>query len=661
MLIKRRAPHAVAGQPVGEFRSVRPLGMRIRVGRWAIPWPAAAGAVLVLVVLAVLAIPATATLLTLQSAGDDLRAGAIRLEGKGLELTAGDTKAADAEFLLAERRFQQAEAGLRNDAGFRLLSVLPPGKRQVDAAIVLSRSAVHVARAGHEGVAIANALIAQKVLGPGSHGNLGETALSFLQALTPRLDPIIAELSAAQAERDRLPSGWLAGPIQAAVSSFDSHFGGVVAGLQDLKVIEPGLRSVLGATGPQLYLILQQDSAEIRPSGGFIGSIGFIGFDHGKMRPYESHPVESLDINAQGKPVLGTAGNPRYVEPPDPFKLLINADSWELRDANWSPDFPTTAKLAQGFFTREQHDHLKASGVISIDPNLVASLLTVTGPIYIPETKKTITADNFFKDTIVDVHYGLGKSILSYAAKAIMDRLSKLGPSGLLHVLAVVQRGCDGRSVQAYFDDPVAEAMVERYHCTGRIVPLTSDGVFVVDSNLGASKDDYWVTRQFNLSLQVRADGSVHHVLHLHYDGSNLVPNRDLTLPYRDWLRVYLPPAAHVVHVDGIGAHGLGPRAVSDLGRTVVQGWMEFGFQHSSDVTITYDLGAAAFADGKHQLDLTWQKQAGRVNDPIQVSLQLPAGWSLSDARVNDARRSGTSIQTDLAVDRRFGFSYRSP
>jgi hypothetical protein len=178
---------------------------------------------------------------------------------------------------------------------------------------------------------------------------------------------------------------------------------------------------------------------------------------------------------------------------------------------------------------------------------------------------------------------------------------------------------------------------------------------------MGASKDDFWVTRQFNLSLQVRPDGSVRHTLRLHYDGSRLVPNGNLTLPYRDWVRVYLPPGAHILQVAGIGGHGLGSQTVTDAGRPVVQGWMEFGYLGSADITLVYDLSAGALPDSRHHLDLVWQKQAGRPGDPIEVSFQLPPGWSLLDTRVDGRRPAGDPIRTDLGVDRQFSFSYQSP
>src|SRR5919201_1358658 len=214
MLLKRREPPTLAEdelKPASSVLILRYFNNLSQRTRRAIIIAAVA-----FMVLAILIVPVVGTLLGLKGAADDLRAGASRLEGKGLALTMSDTQAADAHFVSAEQRFRKAESGLRNDPGFRLLSVLPFINRQVEAAIALTRSGARVARAGHDGVVVADRLIAEKVIGPGLHGNPGDIALSVLQALTPQLDPIISELGAAQRERDQVPSGWLFWPIQSA-------------------------------------------------------------------------------------------------------------------------------------------------------------------------------------------------------------------------------------------------------------------------------------------------------------------------------------------------------------------------------------------------------------------------------------------------------------
>jgi type II secretory pathway component PulM len=109
MLIKRREPRTLAGESPDELRGVPAYSRPRRPPNPIRLVAAGVGAVLLLVVL-VLAIPAIGTLRTLKGAGDDLRAGASRLEGKGLDLTAADTAAADADFKSAEQKFVKAES-----------------------------------------------------------------------------------------------------------------------------------------------------------------------------------------------------------------------------------------------------------------------------------------------------------------------------------------------------------------------------------------------------------------------------------------------------------------------------------------------------------------------------------------------------------------------
>jgi len=191
MLIKRREPRTLAGEPPDELLSARKRRRWPRLRLSAIPRPVLIAAALVVIALVVLAVPAIGTVLTLKAGTDDLKAGARQLEGQGLSLTVKDTGAADADFVRAEQQFAKAESGLRTDPAFRLLSTFPFGKRQVAATIALDRSAVHVGRAGREGVTVANGLIAQKVLGP-EHpkSNPGQEALTLLAAVSPRLDPV---------------------------------------------------------------------------------------------------------------------------------------------------------------------------------------------------------------------------------------------------------------------------------------------------------------------------------------------------------------------------------------------------------------------------------------------------------------------------------------
>src|SRR5438876_506055 len=214
--------------------------------------------------------------------------------------------------------------------------------------------------------------------------------------------------------------------------------------------------------------------------------------------------IEALDGRHLHR-VLGVAGDPKYVAPPAPLtRVLDPGDSWELRDENFSPDFPTTARQAEFFLARETGRRVE--GVIAVDPYLVADLLSITGPVTVPQTGDVLTSQNVFETTLrrVELHRGPTprKSFLSEATTAVLDRLKKMPAGSWMKLANVLQRACSSKDIQAYFDDPAAEALVDRFSCGGQVPVFRQDGLMVVDTNLNSNKDDFWITRSFSLDIQ---------------------------------------------------------------------------------------------------------------------------------------------------------------
>jgi hypothetical protein len=98
--------------------------------------------------------------------------------------------------------------------------------------------------------------------------------------------------------------------------------------------------------------------------------------------------------------------------------------------------------------------------------------------------------------------------------------------------------------------------------------------------------------------------------------------------------------------------------AADDLGRRVLQGWLYVPFDQTVDVTVAYDLTPAAAKDASRHLDLYWQKQAGRLADPISIDLLLPPGWKLQSEHAGSSSLHAAKISSDLSVDRTFSFDY---
>ncbi|MCD4694071.1 DUF4012 domain-containing protein, partial [bacterium] len=129
------------------------------------------------------------------------------------------------------------------------------------------------------------------------------------------------------------------------------------------------------------FLVLFQNSNELRPTGGFLGTYGILKVKNGEIIKFDTHDIYHMDMPVEG--VL-------EIEPPLEIKKYLN-DKWYMRDANWSPDWPTSARKIEWFYHEE--DKLlplknkvndfegEFDGVIGVTPELVTDLLSLVGPV----------------------------------------------------------------------------------------------------------------------------------------------------------------------------------------------------------------------------------------------------------------------------------------
>ncbi|MDQ3250315.1 MAG: DUF4012 domain-containing protein, partial [Chloroflexota bacterium] len=104
----------------------------------------------------------------------------------------------------------------------------------------------------------------------------------------------------------------------------------------------PALPSLLGLHEPKTYLILVQNNHELRATGGFISALGTLTLDKGR--------VAALDFTDSYNLYRDDA---QYPLPPAPMQRYMGIPLLLLRDANWSPDLPTTAKLIRALYAQD--------------------------------------------------------------------------------------------------------------------------------------------------------------------------------------------------------------------------------------------------------------------------------------------------------------------
>ena len=131
------------------------------------------------------------------------------------------------------------------------------------------------------------------------------------------------------------------------------------------SVVMSGLPQLLGMEGEKKYIIWFQNSNEIRPTGGFIGSYATVSIDSGKIKNILIDDIYNPDGQIDVRNIKTT--------PPDPIKNYLDEEVLYLRNSNWDPDFTKSAKVFDDIYFKITGESV--DGYIALDLKFVESLL----------------------------------------------------------------------------------------------------------------------------------------------------------------------------------------------------------------------------------------------------------------------------------------------
>jgi hypothetical protein len=160
----------------------------------------------------------------------------------------------------------------------------------------------------------------------------------------------------------------------------------VLKNISELNEIVAVVGTIFGFKNDQRYLLVFQNNTELRASGGFIGSYAIVDFRDGEIINLEVPEGGSYDTEG---------GLKDSIIAPEPL-WLVNPQ-WHFWDANWWPDWPTTAEKLNWFL--EKSGGPSTDGVISFTPTVLERMLEVIGPIEMIDYGLTIDSENFWEMT----------------------------------------------------------------------------------------------------------------------------------------------------------------------------------------------------------------------------------------------------------------------
>lgn len=547
---------------------------------------------------------------------------------RGLEdARRGDVEAARSAFAEAERSLSTA-AGRLNHPLARIGLTVPVLGPNLAAVRTLSTVGADLAGTGANLTAAApqNLTISS-----------GSVPVEEIRRLAPDLARAATDLDQARAGTASVDRQYLLPPLRHELARFDARLERASAEATSAAEAAAVVPAILGADGPRRYFLAIQNNAELRATGGFLGSYGDLVAEGGALRL--ARVGRHQDLNKAGPPVKVLQAPEDYLRRYQQFDV---ASTWE--SVNLSPDFPTVAQVIAGLYP--QSGGQPVDGVISVDPVGLAALLQLTGPVVVPGWPVPITAANVVDITLNQAYVRFAGErddridFLATVATASIDalRTAKIGsPSRIIGALGDAALG---GHVNLWFTRPAEQALVDRLGISGRVDPVTSDSLLVVNQNVAGNKIDYYFTRSTSYDVRLQPDGDRFGVSsRLRVEMGNGAPAglpRYVVGPFdgrfkagenRTFVSLYTPLGLVGAIWDG---QPVDLAAADELGRRVYSSFFSIPSGSRRTLELQLDGGVAALPGGWYELDLLHQPL---LNDQATTaSFEVPEGWRIVEA-----------------------------
>src|SRR5680860_353767 len=269
------------------------------------------------------------------------------------------------------------------------------------------------------------------------------------------------------------------------------------------------LPSILGVDEPRRYLLGMQNSAELRGTGGAMLRFAVFSISDGKLDLQPDQSVYDVDVNR----------SPLDVPlPEDAWYLREIPDSQRFGNANWSPDWPLSARVmlayAEASAKQFQAEALpQIDGFFAIDPVVMEQALKGVGGFKTPGGRRVKASK--VVNLLLNRAYaatpnpGIRRSTLSGIVEGFYrNLLSPKRPSTLIEGFG---KSLAEKHMQMWMRDEAEQEFVERMNWDGAIEQaVTGDYLNVVQQNVGGNKLDFFA--DMDTTVDVRLSGRSAHV-----------------------------------------------------------------------------------------------------------------------------------------------------
>lgn len=236
-------------------------------------------------------------------------------------------------------------------------------------------------------------------------------------------------------------------------------------------------------TQPVKVILVHQNDLELQATGGRIMLITEIVLSNGRILDITHHSIADLDQSLQG-----------FVTPPPDLSSLKSISSWQLQDANWLPDFASSAARISWFYQKQT----------GFRPDLVIGLTSTTIDTLIqtlsPSTRQSLAGiENNFREPLLNQYqYGSEKNSEWYSQQinSIFSLFTKLNSNDLTTIYAALNQIINQQQLQIYSPHLSLQNLIRTAQLSGELESLPC-----LSQTESSCKSDFLTVNQTNLGI----------------------------------------------------------------------------------------------------------------------------------------------------------------
>ncbi|MFH1966311.1 MAG: DUF4012 domain-containing protein [Patescibacteria group bacterium] len=363
---------------------------------------------------------------------------------------------------------------------------------------------------------------------------------------------------------------------------------------------------LIGFNGEKNYLLLFQNNLELRPSGGYIGTFGILKMENAQIKSFEVHDTNMFDH-------FGTV----QTNPPQPIKDYLKVTNWQMRDGNWSPDFPTAAQQVE-YFYHLQGGQEEFDGIIGVNAIVLEDLLKLIGSVYLSEFDKQFNSEDVLYQVEYEVEqgytqrgidYGQRKTVFKALIKEILSKVTERDIQDQVELKDLLLEELNKKNIIVFLKNIENQEVIANLSWNGAVDKFYNyDYLMINEANLSARKSNAFIKRSVDYQIDLTKERP-EVTLKIEYDHQGKQIDWFST-DYQAYLRVYVPHGSTSDQMESF----------DELGKTVFGNLIKVPTGQKMVIEFKYSLPEKIKQDERYNILV--QKQIGVESLPFKLILK---------------------------------------